>query len=104
MYGSIAILASFLVIPVNINLRGFFYIYINVQCQLMSCNGVQIKQNGEIHSCYTRDGIVHIRKTKHLKALEVYCVDFLCDAFPEFEFLEDDGSKLSHDASPNVSV
>ena len=41
MYASFEILASFLVIPVNINLRGVFYIYINIPCQLMSCNGMQ---------------------------------------------------------------
>ena len=28
---------------------------------------------------------------------------FLYDAFPDFEFFEDDGSELFHDASPNVS-
>ena len=49
MYGSIEILASFLVIPININLGGFFYIYNNVKCCLMSCNGVlEISRNIQI--------------------------------------------------------
>ena len=30
-------------------------------------------------------------------------MNFLYDAFPEFEFFEDDGSKLFRNASPNVS-
>ena len=34
-----------LVIPVNINLRGLFYIYINVKCWLMSCNGMQVLEH-----------------------------------------------------------
>ena len=42
------------------------------------------------------------RKTstrKHLK----YIMSFLYDAFPDFDFFEDDGSELFHDALPNVS-
>ena len=31
-------------------------------------------------------------------------MNFLYDASPEFEFFEDDGSKLFCDASPDVSV
>ena len=30
-------------------------------------------------------------------------MNFLYDVFPEFEFLEDDGSELFDDAPPNVS-
>ena len=33
-----------------------------------------------------------------------YHINFSYDAFPEFEFFEDDGSELFHDASPNVSA
>ena len=29
-------------------------------------------------------------------------MSFLYDAFPDFEFFEDDGSELFHDVSPNV--
>ena len=64
----------------------------------------KLKRNGQIHSCYTRDGIVHIKKkNKHSKALKVLHMSFLYDAFSDFEFFEDDGSKLFHDALPNVS-
>ena len=34
----------------------------------------KLKQNRQIHSCYTRDGIVHIKKNKHLKALKVHII------------------------------
>ena len=69
---------------------------------IVFCNR-KLKRNGQIHSCYTRDGIVHIKKNKHSKALKVYHMSFLYDVFPDFEFFEDDGSELFHDASPNVS-
>ena len=62
----------------------------------------KLKRNSQIHSCYTRDGIVHIKKNEHSKTLKVH-MSFLCDAFPDFEFFEDDGSELFHDVSPNVS-
>ena len=39
----------------------------------------------------------------HSKDLKVH-MSFLHAAFPEFEFFEDDGSELFHNASPNVSV
>ena len=62
-----------------------------------------LKRNGPIHSCYTKDGIVHIKKNEHSKALKVHHMSFLYDAFLDFEFFGDDGRELFHDASPNVS-
>ena len=47
----------------------------------------KLKRNGQIHSCYTRDGIVHIKKNEHSKALKVHHTSFLYDAFPDFGFL-----------------
>ena len=63
----------------------------------------KLKRNDQIHSCYTRDGIVHIKKNKHSKAAKVHHMSFSYDAFPDFEFFEDDGSEFFHDALPNVS-
>ena len=40
---------------------------------------------------------------EYSKALKVHHINFLYDAFPEFEFFKDDGSELFHDASSNVS-
>ena len=34
--------------------------------------GKKLKRNGEIHSCYTKDGINHIKKIEHSKALKVH--------------------------------
>ena len=59
--------------------------------------GRKLKLNGEIHSCYTRNGIVHIKKTEHLKALKVYHINLLYDTFPEFEFFQGDGSEFFRD-------
>ena len=65
--------------------------------------GRKLKRNGQIRSCYTKDGIAHIKKNEHSKTLKVHHMSLLHDAFPDFEFFEDDGSELFHDASPNVS-
>ena len=46
----------------------------------------KLKQNGVIHSCYTRDEIVHIEK-QTFKSTESTSYGFLNYAFPEFEFL-----------------
>ena len=65
--------------------------------------GRKIKRNSKIHSCFTRDGIVVIKKTEKSKAFKVHHINVLYDAFPEFDFFDDDGSELYHNASPNVS-
>ena len=62
--------------------------------------GRKLKRNSKIHSCFTRDGIVFIKKTEKSKAFKVHHMNVLYDAFPEFD---DDTSQLYHDASPNVS-
>ena len=62
--------------------------------------GRKLKGNGVIHLCYTRDGIVHIKKQTFESTLKVHHMNFLYNAFPQFAFFEDDGSELFHDASP----
>ena len=60
--------------------------------------------NSKIHSCFTRDGIVFIKKTGKSKTFKVHHMNVLYDAFPEFDsFDDDDGCELYHDASPSVS-
>ena len=66
--------------------------------------GRKLKWNGEIHSSYARNGIINIKKTIHLNALKVHHINFLYDAFLEYEFFEGDGSELFYDAQPNVLV
>ena len=63
--------------------------------------GRNSKRNSKIHSFFTRDRIAFIRKTEKSKAF--HCMNDLYDTFPEFYFLDDDGSELFHDALPNVS-
>ena len=65
--------------------------------------GRKLKRNSKIQSCFTRDGIVFIKKTEKSKAFKVHHMNVLYDAFPEFDFFDDDGSEIYHDASPNVS-
>ena len=65
--------------------------------------GRKLKRNSKIHSCFTRDGIVFIKKTEKSKAFKVHHMNVLYDAFPDFDFFDDDGSELYHDASTSVS-
>ena len=65
--------------------------------------GRKLKRNSKIHSCFTRDGIVFIKETEKSKAFKVHHMNDLYDAFPEFDFFDEDGSELYHDASSNVS-
>ena len=64
----------------------------------------KLKHSGLIHSCYTKDGFVHIKKSEHAKALKVHHINLLDKQFPEFVFFDDDDNHdLFADASPNVS-
>ena len=65
--------------------------------------GRNFKRNSKIHSCFTTDGIAFIKKTEKSKTFKVHHMNDLYDAFPEFDFFDDDGAELYHDASPNVS-
>ena len=55
--------------------------------------GRKLKRNSKIHSCFTRDGIVFIKKTEKSKAF--HRMNDLYDTFPEFDFFSDDGSLSS---------
>ena len=65
--------------------------------------GRKLQGNRKIQPCFTRYEIVFIKKTEKSKAFKVHHMNGLYDAFPEFDFFDDDGSKLYHDTSPNVS-
>ena len=43
---------------------------------------------------FTRDGIVFIKKTEKSKVFKVHHMNVLYDAFPEFNFFDDDGSTM----------
>ena len=63
----------------------------------------QLKRSGLIHPCYTNDGVVHIKKSEHGKAIKVHHTKSLFEQFPEFVFFDDDECDLLVDASTNVS-
>ena len=39
-----------------------------------------------IHSCYTKDGVVRIKKSEHGKAITFHHINSLYEQFPEFVF------------------
>ena len=69
--------------------------------------GRKLKRSGLIHSCYTKGGFVHIKKSKHSKAIKVHHINSLYEQFPEFVFFDDDDDDDDCDlfvvASPNIS-
>ena len=70
--------------------------------------GRKLKRSGLIHSCYTKDGVVHIKKNEHGKEIKVHHNNSLYEQFSEFVFFDDDDDDdddcdLFLDASPNVS-
>ena len=46
----------------------------------------KLKCSGLIHSCYTKDRVVHIKKSEHAKAIKVYHINLLYEQIPEFVF------------------
>ena len=64
--------------------------------------GRKLKCSWLIHSCYTKEGVVHIRNSEHAKAIKVHHINSLYEQFPEFVFFDDDDCDLVVDASPNV--
>ena len=66
--------------------------------------GRKLKREGEIYSCYTREGVVHIKKSEHERATKVHHMSKLHELFPQFVFFDnDDDRDIFVDASPNVS-
>ena len=48
--------------------------------------GRKLKRSGLIHSCYTKDGVVHIKKSEHAKVTKVHHINSLYGQFSEFVF------------------
>ena len=63
----------------------------------------KLKRAGVIYSSYTREGVVHVKKDEHEKAIKVHHMNVLYDNFPDFVFFEDDEREVFVDASPNAS-
>ena len=65
--------------------------------------GRKLKWNVQIHSCNTKNGIIHTEKSEHLKPLKVHQIKFLYDTFPNFTFFWWYGGESFNGAPPNVS-
>ena len=89
----------------NFSRNNKIFINENLTCanESIALCGRRLKRNSKIHSCFTRDGTVFIKKTEKSKVFKVHHMNVLYDAFPEFNFFDDDGPELYHDASPNIS-
>ena len=48
--------------------------------------GRKLKCSELIHSCYTKDGVVRIKKSEHGKAITFHHINSLYEQFPEFVF------------------
>ena len=89
----------------NFSQNNKFFIYKNLTDanESIAIFGRTLKMNSKINSCFSRDGIVFIKKREKSKAFRVHHMNVLYDAFPEFDFFDDGRSELYHDASPSVS-
>ena len=72
----------------NFSRNNKIFINKNLTCanESIAFCGRKLKRNSKIHSCFSRDGIVFIKKTEELKAFKVHHMNVLYDAFPEFDF------------------
>ena len=71
--------------------------------ELLAFCARKLKRAGVIYSSYTREGVVHVKKDEHEKAIKVHHMNVLYDNFPDFVFFEDDEREVFVDASPNAS-
>ena len=70
----------------------------------IAIEGRKPKRKGTISTCYTKNGVVHVKKTKRCKARKIYHMYELWGLFPDDVDLEDDEEKkLFHDASQDAN-
>ena len=43
-----------------------------------------------IHTCYTREGIVHIKQEESSKPFKIFHISKLYELFPDFVFVDDE--------------
>ena len=66
--------------------------------------GWKLKCNGVIHAFYTRNGVVHLKKSERSKPIKVYHMCEMYDLFPNFNFIEEENREdLFHGASQDPS-
>ena len=59
----------------------------------------KLKCNGIIYASYTRNGVVHLKKSEWSKPIKVFFMCEMYDLFPNFNFIEEESEDLFHDAS-----
>ena len=60
--------------------------------------GRNLKRKGVIYACYTRNGVVHIKKTEHSKAEKIQHINDLYELFPDHVTIDGEEDEF-HDAS-----
>ena len=48
------------------------------------------KLKSNIHTCYTREGIVHIKQEESSKPFKIFYISMLYELFPNFVFVDDE--------------
>ena len=79
---------------VNENLTGNHSCYI----YLIRIHAIR---NGLIPATYARDGVVHLKHSKHSGAFKIFRIDKLYEIFPDFFFDKHEG--LFHDVSQDAN-
>ena len=65
-------------------------------------NGRKLEQSGLVHSCFTIDGIVRIKKSENSKPLKAFHMKNWRELFLDFNF--DVSENLFHDLSQDAEV
>ena len=64
----------------------------------LAYEGRNLKRKGVIYACYTRNGVVHVKKTEHSKADKIRHINDLYDLFLNYVTMEVEEDKF-HDVS-----
>ena len=70
----------------------------------ITCNCRKLKSSGLIHGCFSRDGIVRIKRQEKDRPVKIFHVDKLHRLFSDFDFGDaEDGDDIFLDASQVVN-
>ena len=77
----------------NFNVETNLYINENLTPMNKSTafNCRKLKRSNIIHTCYTREGIVHIKEEESKKPFKIFHISKLYELFPDFVFVDDKG-------------
>ena len=77
----------------NFNVETKLYINENLTPMNKSTafNCRKLKRSNIIHTCYTREGIVHIKEEESKRPFKIFHISKLYELFPDFVFVDDKG-------------